>query len=947
MKKFLMYLIVLVVCLFVGFTTYYAVQNKESFALVEIQAGGYICINVEDSKNIGDILVHERPYKTTTVKIESSNPSVVEYIEGTNTIYATSGGVSTITITTSNKNYGPYIFDVYVGDGSEGNPYYISSASQLVNLVNEDVNNKHYYKLISDLDLRLYNQGVWQPLPEFNGNFNGNNHTISNLNITGKYNNAGLFASLSSTAVVENLILKDVSIDGEFNNAGAVAGVNYGFIGKCSVNNITLVCSKGNNGGIVGYNAYAENKASVSMCEVKNITFNVLGETSVLSGGIVGFAEASSIINCQSIVANYTSSNESAIFGGIVGSIKENLTNQRVFILKNNFAIIRAFDNDKIVSGIVGSIDSTLSKNLISNNYYYTSVTENSLTGLYGCTDVASNYKALSNSQISNQANYNGFNFEDVWAMNNNSSYAILNLDGIYQYINVYENGKDITNSEEFMSAITDMENSAGKEFKITASEINFEGRTFSGGVIAIFEGKLYSETNTTIKNITINADDYSNVGFIMSNKGTLENITFENITIIGNSDKEVYLGIVTGNNKGIIKNVKVVNSKIEGQYANIGGIVGNNLSTIEQSSFNGTLVGSGKLANIGGIAGVNYQIVKNCSVELSQETITYTAPNTPSSEYINLGGVVGLNNSKVDGCTSLAEIICTGMAKLYVGGVVGKNNANAVVSYSYFGQNGSIQLNDNNKDSYLGGVVGMNGAKAIVKTSGNDAIIEGTNVAGVVCNNYGTVQECYAGSGKSSGIKVGGIVCNNYGSGSDENPNLIVNCYTTQMLDGTRDSAVLSGLVSYLGYQSKIQNCFGAAQFGKGTAYAESASEFRFVLTEKLWDYPKWLINKLYEYINLREKVGVYEHSIITNYGTAKIQSKYAIIERTGDTFAEVTDEQFVSGDYKNIFTDNGFQTNIWTGISKNENNYNYELVNELYPTLKNAYYPEVEEIE
>lgn len=940
-KKLFMYLIVLVVCLFVGFTAFYAVQNKESFSLIEVEAGGYKCINKGESIELP--LLHERPYKSTTVTVESSNTSVLSYNEATKTFLGVDGGVATVTITTSNENYGPYIFDVYVGNGSESNPYYIYDVEGLVKINNDTTAN---YKLVADLDLRLFNEGVWTPITSFGGNFDGDYHTISNLNITGTSASAGLFAQINEGARVENLIVENVTISGNFTYSGAISGTNKGFIGKCYVNNAAFTLGNTSNscGGIVGANQYAENKAVISMCQAKNITFNVADI--VNAGGIAGSVNASSVVNCQAIVSAFNHSTENSTYanlGGIVGTALTELVQatpkiERVYIIKNNLSMVNSVNAIGCTIGsVIGKAENNASV-IVENNYY----SSNSHTGIAGKADVSGECRYLSSVELKDSTSYVGFNFKDVWGFIETTNYASINFEGIYENFSVYEVGKDITSADEFNTAINDIKaSSAGKEYKVTSNlTIDLNGAEWTP--ITNFSGKLYAEEGVTliIKNFTINAIDKLLTGFVATNSGEIENVIFEQVTIVTNNavSDNARVGVIAGNNTGSIKNCIVRNVIVTSENANVGGLVGGNQSIVEGCSFEGQLNTTGESTNVGGIAGYNTSIIRNC--EVINTNIEYTTPVVAGTEYRNVGGIVGLNSNTIDNCVSKAVMEANGLAKLYVGGVVGKNNIDAITSYSYFA--GEITTVLNNNEAFVGGIAGTNFAGACVMTSGNDGMISGTKVAGIVCNNYGIVKECYASGGKTSGVKVGGIVGTNFASGnSTKDYSIVVDCYTTQTLEGLKDESVVSGLVSKLEENSIIKNCFGAATIvGKGEFFAESASEFRFVLAENFWEYPKVWVNSFCEWINIREKVGIYQNNIITNYGTAKIQYKSAIIKDAGDTFAEVTEDEFINGDYQDTFLDNGFQSTIWEGIIEDKI-VTDPVAKDFYPTLKNAYYP------
>ena len=54
----------------------------------------------------------------------------------------------------------------------------------------------------------------WEPITEFNGIFNGNGYTISNLKITGNNSNVGLFG-FTSDGEVKNLTVNNAEVSGD------------------------------------------------------------------------------------------------------------------------------------------------------------------------------------------------------------------------------------------------------------------------------------------------------------------------------------------------------------------------------------------------------------------------------------------------------------------------------------------------------------------------------------------------------------------------------------------------------------------------------------------------------------------------------------------------------------------------------------------------------------
>ena len=156
------------------------------------------------------------------------------------------------TVDTEPKVYGnvydgtPYYADSYEsGDGSKDNPYLIGNDMQLAKLAH-DVNNGEsfsgkYFKLTKDIDL---SQALWTPIgvtnPStkrfFNGKFDGDGHTISNMHIVWTYDSGneislGLFSRLSGAAAnetafatVTNLTVTNARIEKKAGHTPKVTG---------------------------------------------------------------------------------------------------------------------------------------------------------------------------------------------------------------------------------------------------------------------------------------------------------------------------------------------------------------------------------------------------------------------------------------------------------------------------------------------------------------------------------------------------------------------------------------------------------------------------------------------------------------------------------------------------------------------------------------------------
>lgn len=206
--------------------------------------------------------------------------------------------------------------------GTESNPYQITTAKQL-----QDINNdlSGCYVLTADIDLA---QVDFAPIGgdaetgSFSGVFDGNGHTISNLNVfAGKY--AGLFGC--NEGVIKNVVLKDVNVYGSRYVGGVVAeNTSYGTVSACTVQSGN-VRSDGsvsviNIGGICGRNTghfEGEFMNGAAVTAQSN-------STDIYIGGIIGRNQPSenfmiSAINTGNIYSSVQKHDLSSCAGGLIG----------------------------------------------------------------------------------------------------------------------------------------------------------------------------------------------------------------------------------------------------------------------------------------------------------------------------------------------------------------------------------------------------------------------------------------------------------------------------------------------------------------------------------------------------------------------------------------------------------------------------------------------------
>lgn len=156
----------------------------------------------------------------------------------------------------------------------------------------------------------------WTPIgtnaKPFNGTFNGNGHTITNIApVTTADGYTGLFGKTNG-ATITDLTIKGGNVNSTQNNVGAVAGnTSGGKLEKVVVEDV-VVNGKDNVGGLVG-NSFT---AALENCTIKNSTIT----GSQYTGGITG-TSYSKMKNL--VVENCTINSKSWKVGGIVGQLNE------------------------------------------------------------------------------------------------------------------------------------------------------------------------------------------------------------------------------------------------------------------------------------------------------------------------------------------------------------------------------------------------------------------------------------------------------------------------------------------------------------------------------------------------------------------------------------------------------------------------------------------------
>ena len=261
------------------------------------------------------------------------------------------------------------------GDGTQNNPFQIETAAQLAHFaktVNEGEAYLHKY-IVLTADIDLANK-EWTPIGNhsnlFKGNFNGNNHTVTGMQIRGELDRVGLFGECKKFNVdsaIKNITVKDSvicgnkfvgaivgsaeeiniencrsignTINGETDVGGIcgkIGGYSVGKVSQCY--NSSKVTGQGRVGGIAGMGGIAENCLNTG-----EITIIREGYRSAC-GGIFGiFGDATTSARVTACV-NLGKVSVGESFGGIVGKTETSSTGHISNCYYNMDAITGGFD---------------------------------------------------------------------------------------------------------------------------------------------------------------------------------------------------------------------------------------------------------------------------------------------------------------------------------------------------------------------------------------------------------------------------------------------------------------------------------------------------------------------------------------------------------------------------------------------------------------------------
>lgn len=548
------------------------------------------------------------------------------------------------------------------GDGTQDDPFQIETAAQLAHFaktVNEG--EAYLYKyIVLTADIDLANK-EWTPIGNhsnpFKGNFNGDNHTVTGMQISGELDRVGLFGECTKhnvNSAIKNITVKDSVICG-INFVGAIVGyaeeINIencrsigntingktdvggicGKIGGYSVGkvsqcyNSSKVTGRGRVGGIAGMGGIAENCLNTGEIMIINKAYQSAG------GGIFGIFDdttaSASITACVNL--GKVSGGES--FGGIVGSTDSKSTGHISNCYYNMDAITGGFDAGTALTA--GQLCGALPEGFDSANWKEGSVdTSNAVA-----TSTGSRFGTATGTYI---------NLQSVAAIGETKTASVP----VYNYVTT--NGDDwatytlITTAEEFAAIGQNRDAAKWSANYVLGNDIDVSGVELKsiGDPGTAYTGK-FSGDGHTISHVDMTKEDgvyssglFAQIGnssgksgkvILLAANGDIVSSFFDAGGICGNlSVGEIYGCSFTGTVKG----------------ARAGGISGSvgQKAMISQCFFTGDVQGRSAAAGICGMSGAVVGFVNHC---ISIATID----TTEDDDY--LAGITNSRDSDATNC--------------------------------------------------------------------------------------------------------------------------------------------------------------------------------------------------------------------------------------------------------------------------------------------------------
>ncbi len=736
MKKFLAYLLVIVLTVSLGFAVFYLVNDNEVISLSTTSlykdAGSTFELSLDMKKN----------NSYTTIEVMTSDESVVEIVDedinigkeiAKATFVAKTGGVARINFRTNNSKFRNLYCDITIGDGSKENPFYISTPAQL-SLIGKSLENgeenpytlSSCYEIVANLDMSEVGEN-WTPIGSeanpFTGVINGNGYTVYNLNIDNSpSNNLGLISNIGLGGSVSNVKFDNVKITSSSvtENIGCVAGVNTGNIERIEVKNFTVenTYENVNIGGIAGQNVSQVNNVSTVNARISRSSANIkfygaeledktLTNIKGVVGGITAQNIGGTIINCYTkgsvVVGEYVTS-----YGGIVGENKYLLNSGTASAYSGNIGArvkdcytllnceYEQYNPGQNIGALIGINDDLDNVNSLVGLYYNDACVKDTVFGV-GQTvgDEALVVTRLTADKMKDMSNYLSYVEKVPYVEAGQVKYK--NGDSIYwdsqiwQIVNTENDGFPILN----YSAMQTSDNFPGGEAEIlvgSAEQLNHQLLNNLNGAFVISQDYDFSDYEWIPVGTYEKPFQGSLVAAYNEEAGRFFKITGLRTAATVENNHAGLFGAIGEN--AVVKNIVLEDVAISHESYSVAGAITayNSWKNGKGGSIENCVVRNGVVSAktmVGGISGYNSGNIQNCTVSgenyMAEEVIVREASmliSATSTEKSWAGGIAGTNDGNITGVEKhtqvdgLVLIKSSDTAKqAMLGGIAGENN--------------------------------------------------------------------------------------------------------------------------------------------------------------------------------------------------------------------------------------------------------------------------------
>jgi hypothetical protein len=487
------------------------------------------------------------------------------------------------------------------GEGTPESPYLVSTAVDLGSIIYQKQNAS--YRLTQNINL---SDITWcmSVIPDFEGAFDGNGLSISNLTIVG-HNSLGLIGKIKNGGQVWNLGIVDANVTGTGDSIGILAGLNSGHVLNCY--STGLISGSEHVGGLIG-NSNGRVALSCS-------TATIWGSECV--GGLIGGNNNGNIMSCYSTGAV----NGNEFIGGLVGYNSGDWGNVTVSYCYST-GIVSGY---RFVGGLVGRGTS----DLVVNSCWdvETSVLTISAGGNGLTTAEMMDLEILG---------LHGWGGKPDWILNNGRDYPRL----------AWED----TPGQMIPEPVIDWLDGSGKledPFQIETADqlLKLHEYNFFGDKNFILNADLDLNPDLPGRYILGRALLPTFGGSFIGNSHVIHNLRIEGGSYLGLFGKLL--------NNAIVRNIGLENVSIHGSGYYVGGLAGTCNGNIIQCYSKGTVCG---VRSIGGLIGSNGGFVTTCY----NNCVVY------GDRYI--GGLVGNNKGSVSDCYSTSSVSGNGYVGGLVG---------------------------------------------------------------------------------------------------------------------------------------------------------------------------------------------------------------------------------------------------------------------------------------